>query len=212
MPGVAESGFCTLGGVLLTIGAVGVGACGTSSSSAGADAAVGIDASLYGSDATDAAADRDAPESIACAVPEDCTGVPTGPVVSCCINKACVSGEAAVDALNCTDADVELILASNYDQSCHNDSDCVGVAEGNFCVAGAGNCASAAAINKGAYSQYQADVAKTNAAICRAASSCGSSFGPCCRHGLCQMGVECADSGAPPEGEAGADAGDGSAE
>ena len=188
-------------------GAVGVSACGTGPSGA-TDAAVVTDASLSASDATDAPADMDAPESVACAIPYDCIDFSVGPAVSCCINKACIYGQAAIDAVPCTDADVQLILASNYDQSCQTDSDCVAAGEGNFCIAGAGNCPSSA-INKSAYSQYQADVAKTNASICRAVSSCGAESGPCCRNGLCQMGTECS---APPEGGARADSGDGSPE
>jgi hypothetical protein len=126
----------------------------------------------------------------ACASPRDCDvffpgGFRSGPAVSCCIDRTCVYGQSAVDAVPCTDADVQLIQASNYDQSCQTDSDCVAVAEGNFCYAGAPNCPSAA-ISKSAYAQYQADVAKTNAAICEAASSCVAEFGPCCQNGVCQ--------------------------
>ncbi len=190
---MAESRFSTLSTVLLVTGAVGVGACGTGTPSAATDAAVRTDASLFATDATDAAVNMDAPESVACAIPQDCIDFSVGPAVSCCINKACIYGQAAIDAVPCTDADVQLILASNYDQSCQTDSDCVAAGEGNFCIAGEGNCPSAA-INKSAYSQYQADVAKTNASICRGVSSCGAESGPCCRRGLCEMGIECSDS------------------
>jgi len=207
---MAEPRFCTLSAVLFMTGAVGESACGTGTPSGATDAAVGTDASLSASDATDAPADMDAPESGACASPQDCIDFSVGPAVSCCINKACIYGQAAIDAVPCTDADVQIILASNYDQSCQADSDCVAAAEGNFCIAGAGNCPSSA-INKSAYSQFQADVAKTNASICRAVSSCGAEFGPCCRNGLCQMGTECSDS-ASPEAGARADSGDGSPE
>jgi len=131
--------------------------------------------------------------------------------VACCINTTCIYGQAAIDAVPCTDADVQLILASSYLQSCATDSDCVAVGEGNFCIAGARNCPSAA-INKIAYPKYQADIAKTNAAICQAFTGCGAEFGPCCRRGSCQMGSGCLDSASPPEGGTGADTGDGSPE
>jgi hypothetical protein len=96
----------------------------------------------------------------------------------------------------CTDADVQLIQASNYDQTCTTDSDCVAVAEGNFCFPP--NCPSAA-INVSATAQYNADVAMTNAAICGGASSCPTFSGPCCRGGSCSLGAACvsaADAGA----------------
>jgi hypothetical protein len=200
-------------------GAVGASACDTSTPSGAADVAGDKEASisaLSSTDATEAAAEMDAPESVACAVPQDCIDFSSiginQPLAACCINNACIYGQAAFDAVHCTDADVQLILASNYDQSCQTDSDCIGVGEGNFCIPGARNCPSSAAINRSAYSQYQADVAKTNASICSAVSSCGGGFGPCCRHGFCQMGPVCSDSSSRPEDEAGADSGDGSAE
>lgn len=208
---MAEARFFTLSAVFFVTGAFGVSACGASTPSGATDAAVSTDANLSATDATDAAADMDAPESVACAAPQDCIDFSVGPAVSCCINKTCIYGQAAIDAVPCTDADVELILASNYDQSCQTDSDCAAAGEGNFCIAGVGNCPSSA-VNKSAYSQYQADVAKTNASFCRAISSCGNEFGPCCRRGLCQMGTECSGSASPPEGGARADSGDGSPE
>jgi hypothetical protein len=195
-------------------GACGSGACGTSTSSGIADAATGAEAGLSGTGAPDVAADTGAPEGVACAVPTDCMDMPDapGPLVSCCINKVCIYGQVAFDALSCTSADVQLIVASNYDQSCETDPDCIGVVEGNFCFPPADNCSSIAAIRKSAYAQYQADVAKTNAANCRAASSSCLSVGPCCRAGACRMGAECSDAGSPPASEAGADAEDGSPE
>jgi hypothetical protein len=53
----------------------------------------------------------------------------------------------------CTDADVQLIQASSYDQSCTTDSDCIAVGEGNACYPCAIACTSAA-INRSAESQY----------------------------------------------------------
>jgi hypothetical protein len=108
-------------------------------------------------------------------------------LVPCCVDNVCKLETYDGD---CTDANGQIIQASNYDQSCTMDSDCVGVAEGNFCYPGATNCATAT-INKSANAQYQADVAKTRAASCYAPGNCGAEFGPCCVSGMCQVGSQC---------------------
>jgi hypothetical protein len=91
----------------------------------------------------------------------------------------------------CNDPKGQIIAASNYDQSCATDRDCVAVAEGDFCVPGAATCPSAA-INSKDLPRYQADVAKTQAALCSALSTCGNlvARGPCCR-GTCKMNADC---------------------
>jgi hypothetical protein len=138
---------------------------------------IDIDAnSLFGpSDAADGA----------CATAQDCykgRGSDTE-TLFCCVEGTCAYSEGT-DILPCTDANVQLIQASNYDQSCRTASDCILVAEGNFCQsAGCPN----AAINIGAYAQYQADVAKTNAAICGGISGCLGLAGVCCQDGMCQV-------------------------
>jgi hypothetical protein len=87
----------------------------------------------------------------------------------------------------CADGGEQPIVASNYDQSCTTDMDCILIAEGNACSI-VGPCPTAA-INKGAaYSKYQSDIANTP---CFGVSSCGSYSGPCCRHGICQMNFAC---------------------
>jgi hypothetical protein len=111
----------------------------------------------------------------------------------CCVQEQCILGSSAT-AVACADPLVQMIQASNYDQSCSVDTDCVAVAEGNFCVPGANNCLTAA-INKSAKSQYLSDVANTNAAFCSAPSSCAvpltceGSAGPWCLNGTCEMAV-----------------------
>jgi hypothetical protein len=187
---------CTLTVVLLLTGVAVTTACGGRASTDATDAAAGRDVSVSVTLA-DAASNMDEPDSVVCGVPQDCIDFSVGPAVSCCINRTCIYGQAAIDAVPCTDGNVQLILASNYDQSCLRESDCIAVGQGNFCNAGAGNCPSTA-INKAAYSLYQADVAKTNAAICRAVTGCGNESGPCCRRGVCQMGAECSDASGPP--------------
>lgn len=168
--------------------------------------------------AKDAAAEGNAPDSAACATADDCFDLTqtsrisaNQPAAYCCVHGTCLYGQAATDGVSRTNANVQLIVASNYAQSCQADSDCVAVAEGNFCFPGAGNCANAA-IYKSASSQYQTDIAKTNAAICRIGSSCRGGFGPCCRSGLCQWGSQCSESASPTVGEVGVEWGDGNPE
>ncbi len=72
----------------------------------------------------------------------------------------CGHDEAVVP---CSDANVQEILASNYDQSCKTDTDCVAVSEGNACYPCTLACQTAA-INVNALPQYRADVAKTTGA------------------------------------------------
>jgi hypothetical protein len=133
---------------------------------------------------------------VACSSRFDCSSI--SPVfnpsanqnlVACCTDSVC--GLETYDG-DCTDASAQIILASSYDQSCTTDSDCIGVAEGNFCYPGATNCATAT-ISKSANAQYQADVAKTRAASCYAPGNCGANFGPCCASGLCQVGIQCSN-------------------
>jgi hypothetical protein len=93
------------------------------------------------------------------------------------------SGASIVD---CTDANAQIIQASNYDQSCKTDSDCVAVAEGNACSPGFRNCPTAT-INVGDMAKYNADVAMTNAALCSAPGDCLDESGPCCHGGACVM-------------------------
>jgi hypothetical protein len=181
---------------LLSMVALGLSMTACSSSSGGTP--VPDDASTHPDDAgvvvtnRDGASDADQDDAsvVACATPEDCTAhIPAGAAVFCCIQGVCIFGQAA-EAIPCTHPDAEVIAASDYDQSCQTDSDCMPVGVGDFCNPGEGNCANAA-ISKSAYPKYQADVAKTQAAVCVAASSCGGSFGPCCRQGTCQMGNDC---------------------
>ncbi len=184
-------------------------ACGSASGGAS-----GADASNEGSAPGDAAFGDSAPVDAAqadspvltCASVDDCVAVPAGigATAYCCLDKVC-SFSSGAPLVACTDADVQMIQASDYDQSCTMDSDCTAVAEGNACSPGALNCPGAA-INASAYSTYKADVAKTNAALCRAVSSCGGFSGPCCRGGSCQLGAAC--SAVAAGGDAGADAAD----
>jgi hypothetical protein len=136
-----------------------------------------------------------------CTAVKDCMMISNEPI--CCVQEQCLIGTSATEVA-CADPLVQMIQASNYDQSCSVDTDCVAVAEGNFCVPGANNCLTAA-VNKSAKSQYLSDVANTNAAFCTAPVSCpslvtcGTSTGPWCVNGTCEMN-------ACPPNDAGADA------
>jgi hypothetical protein len=132
-------------------------------------------------------AQSDAP--IACHTGYDCSSLlasaPTSSV-PCCADNAC-RFESNDD---CTDANAQLVRASDYNQTCTTDKDCVAVAEGNFCFPGTSNCTNAA-IRMSAYAEYQADVARTRAGSCYPAGDCGVESGPCCVAGKCQVGAAC---------------------
>jgi hypothetical protein len=89
-----------------------------------------------------------------------------------------------------------MIQASNYDQSCASNSDCIAVGEGNACfsclIVGCTN----AAINVKAKPQYDADVAKTVAGQLASSPFCGCpmSSGPCCVGGVCRADFQCSSS------------------
>jgi hypothetical protein len=101
------------------------------------------------------------------------------------------SGEArdtGADGLSCT------IRASDYDQSCSADSDCVDGAGGlaiNFTIADycSNSCLCAAdSINKRSAAQYLADISHTPLGsgafpLCL----CPLPFPPCCRRGVCTL-------------------------
>jgi hypothetical protein len=143
-------------------------------------------------------------QATSCTVPSDCHSFPIpGPAVACCVHDACLYGNAAL-AQTCANAGTQNIMASNYDQSCRTDSDCVAIEEGNFCNPGANDGCTNAAINKSALAQYQADLAKTQAGVCYGLSGCGAEFGPCCQSGMCSVNFACNN---PLTGDASADAG-----
>jgi hypothetical protein len=106
------------------------------------------------------------------------------------------TGDACLSASH--DGGTCLIRASDYDQSCSTDSDCVRVAGGVpvdfgdycqfLCRCGLD------AINRGSANQYVGDVSRTPLGsgctygqIC----SCGFAGGPCCREHKCTTGSVC---------------------
>lgn len=92
-----------------------------------------------------------------------------------------------------------MIVASNYDQSCMFDTDCVLVTPGDYCGGGPCLCETedTATIRRTALAQFNADVANTPvgsgaATTTGACNGCpGGAQEPCCRQGTCQIGSKC---------------------
>jgi hypothetical protein len=93
-------------------------------------------------------------------------------------------------AVSCADADIQ---ASNYDQTCQTDSDCILVGEGQSCSPCSLAYGPYGAIRRGALPQYEADVAKTPAgnAPVSCAPACAPSPSACCRGGHCFADGQC---------------------
>jgi hypothetical protein len=111
--------------------------------------------------------------------------------------------DTQTDARICTDPN---ILASNYDQSCANDLDCVAIAEGNPCAPCAFACFNSAAISASAMPKYTSDIANTPAVLAAADGGCApgrdggcpigggilpANWGPFCCGGTCHVGSFC---------------------
>jgi hypothetical protein len=138
------------------------------------DASVGAPADAGAGDAT----------AGACSTPRDCP-MHLGAQVYCCTENTC--GVDVPDA--CADGSGRPIQASDYDQTCATDMDCVAIAEGNACSI-ISPCPTAA-INKGALARYQSDIVQTP---CFELSGCLSGGDPCCRRGSCQMNTACSSA------------------
>jgi hypothetical protein len=97
---------------------------------------------------------------------------------------------------SCVAADIH---ASNYDQTCQTDNDCLLVVEGYAC-ASCSVCAPLSAVNRSAISQYEADVAKIVGPT-MGGGGCAPCCGPillgCCQGGRCHTDTSCSsDAGA----------------
>lgn len=123
---------------------------------------------------------------VACATAQGCRSVSQASFSTfCCTDKACTLDTPG----SCTDANVQLIQASSYDQSCTKDGDCMWVTQGNAChLLG---CGDPGAINMRSYASYQSDLAKTRAASCVAPQGDCPQFVTCCRNGSCRIGALC---------------------
>lgn len=136
------------------------------------------------SDADNADAADDGEAAVSCAAAQECIiplALVWGGGVYCCIDHVCTNNLPKT----CPDGSSRPIKASNYDQSCKTDMDCVVINEGNACSL-ISNCG-AAAINRNDYAKYQSDIANRP---CIGPSSCGrTGAGPCCRNGQCQWSI-----------------------
>jgi hypothetical protein len=92
----------------------------------------------------------------------------------------------AAPLVPCVDANIQTISASDYDQSCNVDSDCVPVGEGNACFPCTIIC-KVAAISRRGLPFYQSDVSETTGGLETERVSCNCPFEPipCCRSGVC---------------------------
>lgn len=84
------------------------------------------------------------------------------------------------------DAACHEIRASDYDQSCTTNADCIEVGQGDPCSGSCAFACASAAINRRAFGCYQVDVANagmnfTGTVTC----NCPADFGACCRGGRC---------------------------
>jgi hypothetical protein len=137
-----------------------------------------------------------------CGLQQALNSGPCGPEGSvCCLHVLCAA-----------DATVQLIQASDYDQSCVLDSDCAEVFVGNACTCELSCEGTPAAINKDALSQYTADVGNAPKVFCGCPLRVPGDpvAAACCVGGTCQFTSGCAgpapgvDASASEAGEAGA--------
>jgi hypothetical protein len=131
----------------------------------------------HGSDQASSDHDGDAFEADSSASPMGDAGSPSGP-----------PGADAVDADSC------VISASDYDQTCTSDTDCVVVSTGD-CY---GQTCSHGGINVDAFGAYMKAVAAARITL-PVGPSCLAGP-PCCQAGLC---AECLDAGAPTPDDGG---------
>jgi hypothetical protein len=81
------------------------------------------------------------------------------------------------------------IEASNYDQSCSTDSDCVGVPQGDLCDSSTCvNCVGAA-INQSAQARYQSDLESRNSGVAEKCACLINGPTPVCSGGICTLGM-----------------------
>jgi hypothetical protein len=86
------------------------------------------------------------------------------------------------------------VLASDYDQSCDADTDCVGVGQVPSCPAFAGYDCPTEAVNKQVATQYNAGFSQAFASRGPGGSTCPCVSGAVCRSGICHA----AYCGPPP--------------
>lgn len=96
-------------------------------------------------------------------------------------------------ASTCGNAGVLQIRASDYEQACSVDSDCVAISEGNACEACALGCTNAA-INMSDESKYEDDVGAVPKRTVQISCDCPEQYPPCCVDGQCRADAQCESS------------------
>jgi hypothetical protein len=115
--------------------------------------------------------------------PQDCNPDRNPGGAFCCLKDV---------SATCGDAGVLNIQASDYDQTCASDTDCVAISQGNACEPCTLECTTAA-ISKSAEGPYQVDIAKAHegdagvGVICH----CPLEFPACCLAGKCHADSQC---------------------
>ncbi len=97
-------------------------------------------------------------------MPRPVRSIPMVTLAALALTSAMGTGCTGNEVVACTDANVQTISASNYDQSCKVDSDCVPIAVGDACYACVVECMTGGAINRSDLSKYQRDLSKTTGA------------------------------------------------
>lgn len=182
----------------LTAGPMATGCSSTSANQSAPDAAAyASDDGSFDTAACTAAGGQCVVGSVSCAMkgPQSCG--PPGPGGTFCCLDATVS-----DAGACSSENPEF-RASDYDQACTTDSDCVEIYVGNPCSCDITCGIVPAAINKSAEAQYVTDVRNLPpiGCACQVTPPPLEGVGPCCIGGSCQFG-QC-----PAAGDAAADTG-----
>jgi hypothetical protein len=108
-------------------------------------------------------------------------------------------GAACVDASVTSECDAPYLCAAEYDRSCQTDSDCVLIAEGQFCLP-LGPCGPIGgprgAISLAVVMQYEKDVSRTpGGQYTGQGGACPPQPLPyaCCSHGQCIVEATCGD-------------------
>jgi hypothetical protein len=131
-----------------------------------------------------------APGASACvAAGGQCTGSSCS-AISLAVDCGSAGGLCCLDALNARTCEggVPSIQASNYDQSCEVDSDCVGAGVGDPCVSICEiYCRANAAISKSSLAQFTADVARISSELKGEVCGCPENAPPCCVAGSCAV-------------------------
>jgi hypothetical protein len=114
--------------------------------------------------------------------------------------ESCGSGGGTCCVPCEADPKVVHIVASNYDQACTVDSDCVAIGVGDPCHTCDILCPGNAAINKSSLAQYTKDIAASPVADAGACSCAPTTLTVCCNAGTCDPSCGVDGSTGPIQG------------